>query len=66
MPCSNDEAASPNSTAAPNTSVTTSNNFILVCLDATPLPMLEQFWLDSNCDDEMFFWNIRRAYERAR
>ncbi len=66
MPCSNDEAASPNSSAAPDTTVTTASSFLLVCLEATPLPMLEQVRLDSNCDDETFFWNFRRAYKTAR
>jgi hypothetical protein len=37
--------------------------FLLLCADAHPLPRLEQVELVDNCDDAIFFQDMRRAYE---
>jgi hypothetical protein len=38
----------------------------LLCVDAWPLPRLGQIELVDNCDDNVFFQDMRRAYERIR
>jgi hypothetical protein len=40
--------------------------YLLICVDGSPLPLLEQSKLPDNCDDEAFFRVFRSAYELAR
>jgi hypothetical protein len=40
--------------------------YLLICVDGSPLPLLEQSKLPDNCHNEAFFWVFRSADELAR
>jgi hypothetical protein len=52
-----------NSLAASPTPPATTKQYLLLCVEADPLPRFEQVELIKNCDDYIFFQQMRQAYE---